>query len=75
MLHVVGVHGANLVSCRGSQNLDDLDELVDTRLTREQWLPQHKLSHDTAGRPYIWDARVSKSQYAQGPYDVPIFVV
>ena len=53
VLHVVRVHGANLVPCRCAKNLDDFDELVDTRLTRKEWLSKHELSHDTAGRPYI----------------------
>lgn len=75
MLHVVGVHGADLVSCGCAQHLDDLNELVDTRLTGEQRLSQHELSHDTASRPDIWIARISRSLYVQGPHDVPIFVV
>lgn len=75
VFHVIGVHGADLVSRGCAKNLDDLDELVDTRLTGEQRLSQHELSHDTAGRPDIWIARVSRSLYAQGPHDVPIFVV
>ena len=53
VLHVVGVHRANLVSCGCAENLDDLDELVNARLTGKERLPKHELSHDTAGRPYI----------------------
>ena len=53
VLHVVGVHRANLVSCRRAENLDDLDELVDTRFTGKQRLPKHKLSHDTTSGPDI----------------------
>lgn len=47
VLHVIGVHGADLVSCRSAQYLDDLDKLIDTRLAREQWLAKHELCHDT----------------------------
>jgi hypothetical protein len=36
VLHVVGVHGANLVASWSAQDLDDLDELVNTRLAWEQ---------------------------------------
>jgi hypothetical protein len=53
VFHVVGVHGADLIASRSSQDLDDLNQLVDTRLTREQRLTEHELSHDTASRPDI----------------------
>ena len=49
VLHVIGVHSTDLVPCRGTKNLNDLNELVDTRLTREQRLSKHELSHDTTG--------------------------
>jgi hypothetical protein len=48
VFHVVGVHCADLVSSGGAENFDDLHELVNTRLSREQWLTQHKLCHYTA---------------------------
>jgi hypothetical protein len=35
MLHVVGVHCADLVARRGAEHFDNLDELVNARLTRE----------------------------------------
>jgi hypothetical protein len=53
VLHVVGVHGADLVSGRRSQDLDDLYELVNTRLAREQWLSKHQLCHDATCGPHI----------------------
>jgi hypothetical protein len=53
VLHVVGVHGADLVASRGSQDLDDLDQLIDTRLAREQRLTKHELSHNTTSGPDI----------------------
>jgi hypothetical protein len=53
VFHVVGVHGADLIASRSSQDLDDLNQLVDARLTREQRLTEHELSHDTASRPDI----------------------
>jgi hypothetical protein len=54
VLHVVGVHCADLVARGCAEDFDDLHELIDTRLTREKWLAKHKLSHDTAGGPDIW---------------------
>ena len=30
VLHVVGVHGTNLLSCRCSENLDNFNELINT---------------------------------------------
>src|SRR5690242_4155109 len=53
VLHVVRVHGTDLVSCGCAENLDDLDKLVDTRFTWEQRLSKHEFSHDTTGRPYV----------------------
>ena len=53
MFHVVGVHGANLIASGSSQDLDDLNQLVDTRLTGEQGLTEHELSHDTTSRPNV----------------------
>lgn len=35
VLHVVWVHGLDLLLCRGTQHLDDLDELVNAALSRE----------------------------------------
>lgn len=53
VLHVIGVHGLDLFSRRCTQNLDDLDKLVDTTLTGEERLPLHKLGHDTSCRPNV----------------------
>ena len=53
VFHVVGVHGANLIASGSSQDLDDLNQLVDTRLTGEQRLAKHELSHDAASGPDI----------------------
>jgi hypothetical protein len=33
VFHVVGVHGADLVASGSSQDLNNLDQLVNTRLT------------------------------------------
>lgn len=38
MLHVVRVHGADLIASWGTKNLDNLDKLIDTRLSGEQRL-------------------------------------
>ena len=53
MLHIVRVHRTNLVTSWCPQNFDDLHQLIDTRLSWEQRLPQHQLRHDTAGRPNV----------------------
>ena len=39
VFHVVGIHGANLFPRRSAQNFDDLHELVNPRLSWEEWLP------------------------------------
>lgn len=54
VFHVIGVHGANLFPSRGAKNLDDLHQLVNSRFTREEGLPQHQLGHHAASRPHIW---------------------
>lgn len=48
MLHIIRVHGLDLLPRRCPQNLDDLYQLVDAALTGEQWLAQHQLSHDAS---------------------------
>lgn len=35
VLHVVWIHGSDLVPCRRTQDFDDLHKLIDTRLARE----------------------------------------
>lgn len=53
MLHVVRVHGSDLFSGWSPENLDDLDELIDTRLSWEERLTQHQLGHHATSRPDI----------------------
>lgn len=53
VLHVVWVHGADLIPGWSSQHLNDLNELVNSRLSREEWLSEHQLCHDAASRPHI----------------------
>lgn len=53
VFHVVGVHGPDLLACRCTQNLDDLNQLVDSGFAREKWLSQHQLCHDATRRPHI----------------------
>lgn len=53
VLHVVRVHGPDLLASRRAQDLDDLHQLVDARLAGEQWLAQHQLCHDATRRPHI----------------------
>ena len=47
VLHIIRIHGLDLLPRRCPQNLDDLHQLVDAALTREQGLTQHQLGHDT----------------------------
>jgi hypothetical protein len=54
VLHVVGVHRLDLLARRCTEHLDDLHQLVDATLTREQRLAQHQLCHDTSRRPNIY---------------------
>lgn len=54
VLHVVGVHGADLITGGCSQDLDDLYQLVNARLAWEKRLSEHKLSHDATCRPDIY---------------------
>lgn len=53
VFHVVGVHRLDLLSGRRAQDLDDLDELVDAALAREEGLAQHQLGHHASRRPYV----------------------
>ena len=53
VLHVVRVHGLDLLPGGRAQDLDDLDELVDAALAREERLAEHKLRHDTARGPDV----------------------
>lgn len=49
VLHVVGIHGTDLVTGGRSQHFDDLYELINARLAGKQRLSQHELRHDTSG--------------------------
>ena len=53
VFHVVRIHGSDLFPSWCSQNLDDLHQLIDARLAREQRLPEHEFCHDTSSRPNI----------------------
>lgn len=53
VLHVVWVHRTNLVAGWGTENLDNLHQLVDSRLAREERLSQHQLGHNTSRGPNI----------------------
>lgn len=48
VLHVVRIHGADLVASGRAENLDDFYELINARLAREQRLAEHEFCHDTA---------------------------
>lgn len=48
MLHVIRIHRLNLIASWSTQNLDDLYQLVDATLPREQRLAKHQLCHHAA---------------------------
>eukprot|EP00754_Rhynchopus_humris_P013920 Rhum_TRINITY_DN14356_c14_g1::Rhum_TRINITY_DN14356_c14_g1_i1::g.84606::m.84606 len=47
------VHGLDLLTRGRAQHLDDLHQLVDARLSREQRLPDEQLGEDAAQRPHV----------------------
>lgn len=49
----VRVHGPDLFPGGSTENLDDLHQLIDTRLSREERLAKHQLGHHTTRRPNI----------------------
>ncbi len=75
VLHVVGVHGANLLTRGSPKNFDDLDELIYAGLSREQGLTEHKLCHHTTRGPDIYKERVSVECKRGKSYSLPILVV
>jgi hypothetical protein len=74
VLHVVGVHGADLVPGGRSQNLDNLYQLVNTRLAWEQWLSEHQLRHDATCRPHIYRV-LAWNTSSHNTTHIPILVV
>jgi hypothetical protein len=64
VLHIVGVHRLDLFSGRCAKNLDNFHQLVDTALTREKWLAQHQLRHNTTRRPYVCSGNTSWAPHA-----------
>ena len=53
VLHIVGVHGADLFSSWGAQNLDDFHQLVNARFTGEEGLSKHQFRHHATSGPNI----------------------
>lgn len=53
VLHVVGIHGSDLITSGSTQDLDDLYKLINARFSWKQWLSKHQFRHDTASRPDI----------------------
>lgn len=53
VLHIIRIHSFNLLSRRRAEYLDNLHELIDTRLSWEQRLSQHQFRHHTTRRPDI----------------------
>lgn len=52
-LLVVRIHALNLFACRRAQHLDNLHQLIDSRVSREDWLSEEELSHDGSRRPHV----------------------
>ena len=48
VLHIIGIHRLDLFSGRRTENLDNLDQLIDAAFARKQWLAQHQLGHYTS---------------------------
>ena len=53
------IHGVNLLASRCAQHLDDLNQLVDAAVAREQRLAKHELTHHTTDGPHVDRVRVS----------------
>lgn len=51
---VVGVHGANLLLSGCAEDLDDLYQLVHSRVSREDWLAQQQLCKHASCTPDVW---------------------
>lgn len=77
MLHIVWVHGSNLISSWRPKHFDDLHQLVNARFSRKQGLAQHQLRHNASGRPYIYSplALPWSSSSIAAEENIPIFVV
>ena len=50
---IVWVHVFNLFARGRSEDLDDLDELIDARISRENWLAQEQLGKDASRGPDV----------------------
>lgn len=59
VFHIVRVHGSNLLPSRCSEDLDDLHQLVNARLSREEGLSKHELGHYASSRPDICATRLA----------------
>lgn len=53
VLHIIRVHGSDLITSGRAEDLDNFDKLIDARLSREQGLTEHELCHDTSSGPNI----------------------
>lgn len=58
VLHVIRIHGLDLLTSGCAEDLDDLHKLIDTTLAGEEGLAKHQLGHDTSSRPDIDICRV-----------------
>lgn len=50
---VLRVHLLNLFQSGGAQNLDDLHQLINAGVAREEWTAQQEFTDDTASRPHV----------------------
>ena len=54
VLHIIRVHGSNLIAGGGAEDFDNFDELIDAGFSREQGLTEHEFRHDASSGPNIW---------------------
>ena len=70
MVLVVWVHGFDLLARWCAKYFDDLNQLVNPTLSREQRLTQHQLRHHTPGRPNVCQNNTSV-ETSESPTRVP----
>ena len=65
VLHVIRVHSLDLLSRWRTEHLDDLHQLVDPTLSREQGLAQHQLCHNAVRRPDIYEIQTIRLNFGK----------
>jgi len=57
-LNVVAVHCLDLRTIRSAQHFDDLNQLIDAAISKEQRLTKEELSKNATHRPYVYNQKV-----------------